>query len=77
MDIPNLVTIYDISVTGTTVKVVGNAPLGVRVGDMVTISGTDAYNGSFAVTAVTVVNPFFAANLAFTSPTQRPLARPR
>jgi Multicopper oxidase len=67
MDIPNLVTIYDISVTGTTVRVVGNAPLGVRVGDMVTISGTGTpFDGSFAVTAATAVNPFFAANLAFT-----------
>jgi hypothetical protein len=67
MDIPNIVTIYDISVTGTTVKVVANAPLGVKVGDMVTIGGTGTpYDGTFAVTAATAVNPFFAANLAFT-----------
>src|SRR6202140_5560 len=40
MDVPNLVTIYDISVSGSTVRVVANAPLGVKAGDMVTISGT-------------------------------------
>jgi len=67
MDIPNLVTIYDISVSGSTVRVVANAPLGVKVGDMVTVSGTGTpYDGTFAVTAATAVNPFFAANLAFT-----------
>jgi hypothetical protein len=67
MDIPNLVTIYDISVSGSTVRVVANAPLGVKVGDMVTISGTGTpYDGTFAVTTATAVNPFFAANLAFT-----------
>jgi hypothetical protein len=67
MNIPNLVSIYDISASGSTVTVVGNAPLGARIGDTVTISGQDttAYNGSFTVTAVNVVNPFFAANLAF------------
>src|ERR1700722_12010069 len=67
MNIPNLVSIYDISVSGNTVTVVGNAPLGARIGDTVTISGQDttAYNGSFTVTAVNVINPFFAANLAF------------
>ena len=67
MNIPNLVSIYDISVSGSTVTVVGNAPLGARIGDTVTISGQDttAYNGSFTVSAVNVVNPFFAANLAF------------
>jgi FtsP/CotA-like multicopper oxidase with cupredoxin domain len=67
MDIPNVVTIYDISVTGSTVKVVGNAPLGVKNGDMVTIAGTGTpYDGTFPVLAATAVNPFFAANLAFT-----------
>src|SRR4029077_8242224 len=67
IDIPNLVNIYDISEVGTTVKVVGNAPLGVRLGDSVTISGTGTgYDGTFTVTATTAVNPFFAANLAFT-----------
>ena len=66
MDIPNLVTIYDISEVGTTVTVVGNAPLGVKLGDTVTISGTGTgYDGNWTVTAATAVNPFFAANLAF------------
>src|ERR1700720_1094747 len=67
MNIPNLVSIYDISVSGNTVTVVGKAPLGARIGATVTISGQDttAYNGSFTVTAVNVINPFFAANLAF------------
>jgi Multicopper oxidase len=67
MDVPNLVTIYDISVTGTTVLVVANAPLGVKPGDMVTIAGTGTpYDGTFPVLNTPVVNPFFAANLAFT-----------
>jgi FtsP/CotA-like multicopper oxidase with cupredoxin domain len=67
-NVPNLVTIYDISEVGTTVKVVGNAPLGVAVGDRVTISGQDTtgYNGTFTVTAIYVVNSFFPANYAFT-----------
>ncbi len=72
MDIPNIVSIYDISETGTTVRVVANAPLGVKVGDIVTISGTGtAYDGNWPVTAATAVNPIFAANLAFryTDPT--------
>jgi hypothetical protein len=67
MDIPNIVTIYDISVTGSTVTVVANAPLGVKAGDQVTISGTGTpYDGTFAVVAPTAVNAFFAANQAFT-----------
>jgi hypothetical protein len=67
MDIPNIVTIYDISVTGSTVKVVANAPLGVKAGDQVTISGTGTpYDGTFTVLAPTAVNAFFAANQAFT-----------
>jgi Multicopper oxidase len=71
-DIPNLVTIYDISQTTTagvtTVTVVGNAPLGVVMGDSVTISGQDttAYNGMFPVAAINVANSFFPANFAFT-----------
>jgi FtsP/CotA-like multicopper oxidase with cupredoxin domain len=73
LDIPNLVSIYDISEVGTTVTVVGNAPLGVAINDTVTISGKDttAYNGTFTVTNINVPNPFFAANFAFTytSPT--------
>jgi len=61
------VTIYDISVTGSTVKVVANAPLGVKAGDQVTISGTGTpYDGTFTVLAPTATNAFFAANQAFT-----------
>ena len=67
-DIPNLVSIYDISESGNNVRVVGNAPLGVAVGDHVTISGTDTtgYNGTFTVSSINVANPFFPANYAFT-----------
>ncbi len=67
-DIPNLVNILDISEVGTTVTVVGNAPLGVNAGDQVTISGADTtgYNGTWTVTAINVANPFFPANYAFT-----------
>ena len=67
-DIPNLVTIYDISEVGTTVTVVGNAPLGAAVGDQVIISGQDTtgYNGTWTVTAINVVNPIFPASFAFT-----------
>lgn len=67
-DIPNVVTIFDISEVGTTVTVVGNAPLGVGVGDQVTVSGADTggYNGAFTVTATNIPNPFFPANYAFT-----------
>jgi len=73
LDIANIVSIYDISEVGTTVTVVGNAPLGVKVGDRVTISGADTvgYNGTYTVTAANVSNPFFAATFAFqyTDPT--------
>ena len=67
-DIPNLVSIYDISEVGHTVTVVGNAPLGVAVGNQVVISGQDTtgYNGTFTVTAIDVPNAFFPANYAFT-----------
>jgi hypothetical protein len=67
-NIPNLVSIYDISEVGTTVTVVGNAPLGVAVGEQVSISGADTtgYNGTWTVTAINVPNPFFPANYAFT-----------
>jgi hypothetical protein len=67
-DIPNLVSIYDISEVGNTVTVVGNAPLGVAMGNQVNISGTDTvgYNGSWKVTAINVPNTFFPANYAFT-----------
>jgi hypothetical protein len=68
LNIPNLVSIYDISEVGTTVTVVGNAPLGVAVGNQVTISGADTtgYNGTWTVTAINIPNPFFPANYAFT-----------
>jgi hypothetical protein len=68
LDIPNLVSIYDISEVGHTVTVIGNAPLGVAVGDSVVISGADTtgYNGTFTVTAINVVNSIFQANFAFT-----------
>jgi len=67
-DIPNLVSILDISEVGTTVTVVGNAPLGVAVGSQVVISGQDTtgYNGTWPVTAINVPNSFFPANFAFT-----------
>jgi hypothetical protein len=67
-NIPNLVSIYDISEVGHTVTVVGNAPLGVAVGSQVNIKGTDTvgYNGSWTVTAINVPNTFFPANYAFT-----------
>jgi FtsP/CotA-like multicopper oxidase with cupredoxin domain len=72
-NIPNLVSIYDISEVGTTVTVVGNAPLGVAIGNQVNISGQDTtgYNGSWTVTAINVPNNFFPANYAFqyTNPT--------
>src|SRR6184192_434500 len=60
LDIPNLVSIFDISEVGNTVTVVGNSPLGVAVGDRVTISGQDTtgYNGTFTVTAINVPNSF-------------------
>src|SRR6266478_1521567 len=72
-DIPNLVSIFGISEVGNTVTVVGNAPLGVVVGDTVVISGQDTtgYNGTFTVTAINVFNTIFPANYAFqyTNPT--------
>jgi hypothetical protein len=68
LDVPNIVSIYDISESGNTVTVIGNAPLGVALNDTVTISGGDTtgYNGTFTVTAVNVPNIFFPANYAFT-----------
>jgi hypothetical protein len=67
-DIPNLVSIFDISEVGTTVTVVGNAPLGVSIGSQIVISGQDTtgYNGTWTVTAINVPNSFFPANFAFT-----------
>src|SRR5467141_2954156 len=66
--VANLVSIYDISESWNNVRVVGNAPLGVAVGDQVTISGTDTtgYNGTFTVSSINVANPFFPASYAFT-----------
>jgi hypothetical protein len=66
--VPNIVSIYDVSETGTTVRVIGNAPLGVAVGDQVTIAGADTigYDGTFTVTGINIPNPFFPANYAFT-----------
>jgi hypothetical protein len=68
LDTPNVVSIFDISEVGHTVTVVGNTPLGVAVGDQVTISGADTagYNGTYAVTGINTLNPFFPANFAFT-----------
>jgi len=67
LNVPAIVTIYDISEVGTTVTVVGNAPLGVAVGNQVTISltGVAGYDGTHTVTVINVPNPFFAANFAF------------
>src|SRR5450631_4384988 len=67
-DIPSIVSIYDISEVGNVVTVIGNAPVGVALGDQVVISGLDTvgYNGTFTVSAINVVNSFFAANFAFT-----------
>jgi hypothetical protein len=46
-DVPNLVTIYDIVEIGHTVYVQTNAPLGLKNGDSVVISGTGlAYDGT-------------------------------
>jgi hypothetical protein len=68
-DIPNVVTIYDISEGNGTnrfrVTVVTNTPSGFAVGDQVTISGIPGYNGTFTVTATNVNNPFFPPNYAF------------
>jgi FtsP/CotA-like multicopper oxidase with cupredoxin domain len=60
-------TIYDISEAGTTVTVVLNTPVPFRAGDRVVISGTGlAYDGTWTIKTVGVVNSFFAANHAFT-----------
>src|SRR6267378_5033563 len=77
-DIANIVSIYDISESGTTVTVVTNVPLdlNLKVGDKVTISGSPppagdvplGYQGTFTVTAINVPNAFFPANFAFRYP---------
>jgi hypothetical protein len=64
-DIPAIVSIYNISETGSTVTVVTNSPLGVNSGDTVTIAGVPGYNGTFAVTATQITNPFFPPSYAF------------
>jgi len=53
---------------------VGNAPLGVAVGDQVTISGTDTtgYNGTFTVSSINVANPFFPPATHSPTPTRPP-----
>jgi multicopper oxidase len=68
LGVPNIVSIYDISEIGHTVTVIGNSPLGVALGDTVTIAGADTtgYNGTFTVVAINVPNAIFPANYAFT-----------
>jgi FtsP/CotA-like multicopper oxidase with cupredoxin domain len=77
-DIANLVNIYDIaedpSGLGTTVYVQANAPLGVQMGQQVTIAGTGlAYDGTWTVTSTnfatfpgTITNYGFPPNFNFT-----------
>jgi FtsP/CotA-like multicopper oxidase with cupredoxin domain len=65
-DIPYVATIYDISESGNTVTVVLNTQNSFNVGDKVKITGTGAaYDGTWTVSAVTIANPYFAANFAF------------
>jgi hypothetical protein len=74
MDIPNLVTIYDIaedaatSATPHRVTVQTNAPLGINVGDTVTIAGAGTgYNGTWKVDSIgfpTPLPPTSTANAA-------------
>ena len=70
-EVTNSVNVLNISETGTTVTVVGYTPLdlNLQVGRQVVIAGgTDlpaGYQGTFAVTAINVANPFFPANYAF------------
>ena len=60
-DIANLVSIYDIAESGTTVYVQTNVPLGVSNGSTVKISGTGAapagYDGTYTVGAANFVFP--------------------
>jgi len=70
-EVTNSVNVLNISETGTTVTVVGYTPLdlNLQVGRQVIIAGgTDlpaGYQGTFAVTAINVANPFFPPNYAF------------
>ncbi len=61
-DIANLVSIYDIAQSGSTVYVQANAPLGVSTGDMVVIAGTGGappagYDGKWTVSAAPYTFP--------------------
>ena len=57
-DVPNLVTIYDIVEIGNTVYVQTNAPLGLKNGDPVVISGTGlAYDGTRTVATANYTFP--------------------
>src|SRR6516165_10670016 len=70
-DVANTVSIYDISESGTTVTVIGNAPLDLNLqknAQILIAGGTDVpngYKGTWTVTAVNVPNAFFPANFAF------------
>jgi FtsP/CotA-like multicopper oxidase with cupredoxin domain len=64
-DIPAIATIFDLSESGNTVTVVTNSPLGLTLGQQVTISSGTGYDGTFIISAVNVPNSFFAANQAF------------
>jgi FtsP/CotA-like multicopper oxidase with cupredoxin domain len=79
-DIANLVSIYDIAESGTTIYVQANAPLGVSFGSTVIVSGSGGtpnlgtgYDGTYTVSAANVtafptgiVNYGFAAPFNFT-----------
>ena len=61
-DIANLVSIYDIAESGNTVYVQTNSPLGLNVGNTVTIAGTGGvppagYDGTWTVTAAPYTFP--------------------
>ena len=70
-DVANSVNVLNISETGNTVTVVGFTPLdlNLKLGDQVAINGgidlPAGYQGTFAVTAINVPNPFFPPNHAF------------
>jgi FtsP/CotA-like multicopper oxidase with cupredoxin domain len=69
MDIPNLASVYDISVNGAgLVTVTTDRILGVSHGDSVIISGIPGYNGTFTVITVGVADPnsVFPVNQSFT-----------